>query len=165
MPINGTHYHKTTSANDRKRKRAVESSTSDAYEEPDSAYASGEDEIESYSDYSDARRPKSNGKGKGKAVIEDFSDDVLDQHRAVSSHVSLLQSRLVKLILQFCEKCGLIPADDLLEKARARKKKPGQRRRKGPDEMSDEETAENLGGWLQCQRCVVAMHWVSISLS
>lgn len=62
---------------------------------------------------------------------------------------------------QSCEKCGLEPADDILQKALARKKKSGKRKRKDPDEISDEELAEDLGGWLECERCVVAVHWVS----
>lgn len=66
-----------------KRKRKPESETSDAYEEPESVYTSGEDELESFSDYSESPRTKPKGKGKAKAVVNEVTDDVLYQHRSV----------------------------------------------------------------------------------
>jgi hypothetical protein len=67
---------------------------------------------------------------------------------------------------QFCEKCQRGPADDLLEKAREKKRKSkGKQKKKQEDDMSDEEIALQLEGWLTCERCVVATHWVSRSIS
>jgi hypothetical protein len=37
----------------------------------------------------------------------------------------------------------------MLEKALARKKKPGKRKKKDEDEISDEELSRSLGGWLE----------------
>ena len=51
--------------------------------------------------------------------------------------------------MQFCEKCARGPANELLAKAIARKKKPGKRRKKHEDELSDEELANELEGWLE----------------
>lgn len=51
----------------------------------------------------------------------------------------------------------------MLEKAqeKKRKSKGKQRRKKHEDDMSDEEIAQQLEGWLTCERCVVSKHWVS----
>ena len=53
----------------------------------------------------------------------------------------------------------------MLEKAqeKKRKSKGKQRRKKHEDDMSDEEIAQQLEGWLTCERCVVSKHWVSQS--
>ena len=37
----------------------------------------------------------------------------------------------------------------MLLHAQARKRRPGKKRRKDEDELSDEELAEKLGGWLE----------------
>jgi len=52
----------------------------------------------------------------------------------------------------------------MLEKAREKKRKSKGRpkKKKDEDDMSDEEIALQLEGWLTCERCVVASHWVSV---
>jgi hypothetical protein len=52
----------------------------------------------------------------------------------------------------------------LLEKAREKKRKSKgkQKKKKHEDDMSDEEIAQQLEGWLTCERCVVSKHWVGL---
>lgn len=106
-------------------------------------------------------RPRRKGKsGKGKReveLVEQIFEDVLYAHRSVSFNAMLVAD------VQFCEKCQRGPADDMLEKAqeKKRKSKGKQRRKKHEDDMSDEEIAQQLEGWLTCERCVVSKHWVS----
>jgi hypothetical protein len=122
---------------------------------------SDEEEEDSESDYS-GYNGKSRGRGKpkkGKQKEDKISDDILHQHRSVST--SCYQPLLVA-DEQFCEKCQRGPADDLLEAAREKKRRSkGKKKKQHEDDMSDEEIALQLGGWLTCQRCVVASHWVS----
>jgi hypothetical protein len=52
----------------------------------------------------------------------------------------------------------------LLEAARRKKKKGSGKKRKGENDdfmVDDEEHAEGLGGWLECERCCASFHWVS----
>lgn len=83
--------------------------------------------------------------------------------RIIAAYVDVISDSAGRIAdHQFCEKCGLGPADDILHKALERKKKSGGKKKKAnPAAMSDEEMAEDLGGWLECGRCVVAVHWVS----
>jgi hypothetical protein len=56
------------------------------------------------------------------------------------------------------------PADDLLEKAREKKRNSKAKKKKQhEDDMSDEEIALQLEGWLTCERCVVSTHWVCLT--
>lgn len=127
---------------------------------------SDEDEIEvdedsesDYSGYNGRSRRKGRPK-KGNQRQDKVSEDVLYQHRSVCASCHH-RTPDAKLIWQFCEKCQRGPADDLLEKAREKKRKSkGKKRKKHEDDMSDEEIALQLEGWLTCERCVVASHWV-----
>ncbi|WWD18597.1 hypothetical protein CI109_103050 [Kwoniella shandongensis] len=109
---------------------------------------SEEDELDSDSDFdvgSDYKPKmsvaKKKVKGKSPERKSKVSDDVLWNHRP------------------FCEKCARIPADDLLERALARKRKGGKKRKREDGVISDEELAESLEGWLECTKCVVSSHW------
>jgi len=119
-----------------------------------------EEEEDSKSDYS-GYNGKSRGRGKhkkGKQKEDKISDDILYQHRSVSISCPQLWLGADE---QFCEKCQRGPADDLLEAAREKKKRSkGKKKKQHEDDMSDEEIALQLGGWLSCERCVVASHWV-----
>ncbi|WVQ96611.1 hypothetical protein IAU59_003716 [Kwoniella sp. CBS 9459] len=122
----------------------------------DGSYTEGEDEVDelkeededSGSDWRSKPKRSTKGKGKGKVKVEkvEVDEDVLYNHRPV------------------CEKCSREPADDLLERAQARKaRSKGKRRRKDDDEISDEELAGKLEGWLDCKICTNSTHWGCLS--
>ncbi|WVF69124.1 hypothetical protein IAT40_003898 [Kwoniella sp. CBS 6097] len=107
-----------------------------------------EEEEDSGSDWHSKRKGGKTGKGKGKSSKPkvqriEVDDDVTYNHRSV------------------CEKCSREPADDMLERAQARKarSKKGKKRRRDDDEISDEELAEKLEGWLDCKICTNSIHW------
>ncbi|WWC62726.1 uncharacterized protein I303_105323 [Kwoniella dejecticola CBS 10117] len=60
----------------------------------------------------------------------------------------------------FCEKCSRGPADDISFRSRNRKKR---KTKKDADVLTDDELAETLGGWLECEKCVVSSHWGCIA--
>ncbi|KAK8858701.1 hypothetical protein IAR55_002930 [Kwoniella newhampshirensis] len=105
------------------------------------------DELESESNFDDTSESESKNKRRGKKKPTrsgrkpKVEDNVIYNHRP------------------WCEKCSRGPADDLLERALARKKKGNRKRKKDEDRISDEELAESLEGWLECNKCVVASHW------
>jgi hypothetical protein len=108
-----------------------------------------------YAGYND-RRSRQNKSKKGKEKAVEISDDIMYQHRSVSR----AYLPVVSANGQYCEKCQRGPADDLLEKAKERKRKSkGKKRKLHDDDMSDEEIALSLEGWLTCERCVVSCHW------
>nr|XP_019045482.1 hypothetical protein I302_05872 [Kwoniella bestiolae CBS 10118]OCF24412.1 hypothetical protein I302_05872 [Kwoniella bestiolae CBS 10118] len=107
--------------------------------------SSDETDQSDMSDY--ARSNKGKGKGKGKAnggggKVKVTQDD-LYTHRA------------------FCEKCSREPADDILYRANNRKNRKKKKRRNEEDDVmiSEEELANMLEGWLECEKCVVSSHW------
>ncbi|OCF38336.1 hypothetical protein I317_07902 [Kwoniella heveanensis CBS 569] len=104
-----------------------------------------EEDEDSGSDWHSERRggkKRKKGKGIAKAHKAEVHEDVVYNHRPV------------------CEKCSREPADDMLERAKAKKSKSkGKRRRKDDDEISDEELAGKLEGWLECKICTNSIHW------
>ncbi|WRT67913.1 uncharacterized protein IL334_004887 [Kwoniella shivajii] len=88
-------------------------------------------------------KPNKKGKAKAKVTKVEIPEDVLYTHRG------------------FCEKCSREPADDILERAIARKDRKNKKKRRddADDEISDEELAEILEGWIECDKCVVSSHW------
>ncbi|KAL7423006.1 hypothetical protein Q5752_002304 [Cryptotrichosporon argae] len=62
---------------------------------------------------------------------------------------------------EYCERCRLGPADELRDRAQKRKKRQtGKKKRKVDEDLKgDEELANELEGWLECERCVVSCHW------
>ncbi|BEJ14072.1 hypothetical protein CspHIS471_0312460 [Cutaneotrichosporon sp. HIS471] len=100
----------------------------------------GEDELES--DYESTSSPTPAAK-----LIEAPTRRILERHHPA------------------CDKCGQSPADVLLEAARRKKKKEGRKKRRGENDdflVDDEEHAEGLGGWLECERCCASFHWSCI---
>ncbi|CAK9780669.1 hypothetical protein CC85DRAFT_293493 [Cutaneotrichosporon oleaginosum] len=117
-----------------------------------------------------ANSPK-RARGASSDVDSCFEEDEGDQQESDYSSSEMLVPRLTKpptrKILQYhrhtCEKCAHPPADVLLQAARRKKKGKG-KRRKETDEfvVDDEEYAESLGGWLECERCCSSFHWSCI---
>ncbi|WOO77567.1 Chromodomain-helicase-DNA-binding protein 4 [Vanrija pseudolonga] len=89
--------------------------------------------------------------------LESSSDDSPKASPLPTSRKILARHR------QVCERCHNGPADELLEKALKKKKKGmAPRRRKDDDDdwdMSEEERARIMMGWLECERCTVSWHW------
>ncbi|TFK30824.1 hypothetical protein FA15DRAFT_608326 [Coprinopsis marcescibilis] len=80
--------------------------------------------------------------------IDPFPDD--EYNKSLRGHRSV------------CEKCHLKPADHLLQNlARRAKRENGKKRRRSEDEfeVSDGERYNDLGGWVQCLKCPVSVHW------
>lgn len=58
----------------------------------------------------------------------------------------------------------MAPADELLAKALKAKQRGRKRKYDVIDAPVDPvEHAESLGGWIECERCCVSSHWVSLS--
>ncbi|OCF72795.1 hypothetical protein I204_06024 [Kwoniella mangroviensis CBS 8886] len=95
------------------------------------------------SDYSKPNKGKGKGKGKSSGWKLKVTQDDLYTHRG------------------FCEKCSREPADEILDKAINRKNRKKKRKRNEEDDdmISDEELANMLEGWLECEKCVVSSHW------
>ncbi|ORY30527.1 SNF2 family N-terminal domain-domain-containing protein [Naematelia encephala] len=72
-------------------------------------------------------------------------------------------TKALKAHRPFCEKCRREPADVILERALALKKRPGKRRKLAEGEISDEELAQDMEGWLECKTCVLSSHWGCLS--
>jgi hypothetical protein len=120
------------------------------------------------------------GKGKGKRVIESSDDyelieqedesepsvravdeDVLTYHREVRSRsLARAKPKLTLLSQQLCDKCFRPSAKEL---GKARKKRGRGKRRKVQEfEEESGDEAERLMGWIECEKCTVAFHWVSL---
>lgn len=98
----------------------------------------------------EGRQPKKGGKGRAsqnargggrrqrketteeeESEEEEEEEDILGRHK------------------EFCEKCKLGPADELLAAALKKNKKGGRRKKRHEDEVSEDEAAEMLEGWLE----------------
>lgn len=116
------------------------------------------------------------GKGKNKRVIESDEDfepvgavessesvhsideDVLTYHREVRFFTWPIQTATDNALAQLCDKC-FRPSAKELGKARKKKGRPRKQKMAESEEGSDDE-AERLMGWIECEKCTVAFHWV-----
>jgi hypothetical protein len=57
-----------------------------------------------------------------------------------------------------CDKCFRPSVQDLLK---AKKKRRGKKRKAEEFEEGSADEAERLMGWIECEKCTVAFHWVS----
>ncbi|EAU92718.2 SHREC complex subunit Mit1 [Coprinopsis cinerea okayama7 len=125
----------------------------------DSDYEEDE-EGDDYSEYSYAK-PSKGKKVAAKVPIPSYGhirkvqDLKYDPYPDDEDNIALRAHRNI------CEKCHLRPAHILLRNLNKSKGK-GKKRKRSPEddfEMSDSERFNNLGGWVQCLKCPVAVHW------
>ncbi|WWC88517.1 uncharacterized protein L201_003428 [Kwoniella dendrophila CBS 6074] len=116
----------------------------------------GNSDLSDLSDYDKPKNSKRKGKGKGKSTGNPgirITKDQLYTHRP------------------FCEKCSREPADVVLDKAKRKSKQKNKKKRnrysdgdEDADAVSGDELADQLQGWLECNRCVVSSHWGCLSI-
>ncbi|KAF5388487.1 hypothetical protein D9757_004581 [Collybiopsis confluens] len=114
-------------------------------------------------------RPKNNGKGKGRGTrkpytgtipeyglfrsVEEINEDPDPDTRELREHWTS------------CGKCHSRPAHELIKRESSKKGKA--RKRTSDDDLdgaeNETERLEALGGWVQCLKCPVSMHWACLS--
>ncbi len=120
-------------------------------------------------------KPKSTSHKRSTVVIPDNdSQDVYELSESDqfsgSSTSSTPSLELIYRHRETCDKCNRLPAKvlckDAIRREENRKKKGGAKRKRKDEEFLEDEvdTAEALGGWLECTKCCSSYHWVSNAL-
>lgn len=170
-------FHTSTNHSKPRQRRAVVLQDDGEVDELARSYS--EDSMQ-LSEEMQSRRKRSlgrkGGKGKDKRVIESDEDfepvrsvepsesvhsideDVLTYHREVRFLTLPFQTTADNALSQLCDKCFRPSAKEL---GKARKKKGRGRKRKMEEfEEGSGDEAERLMGWIECEKCTVAFHWV-----